>query len=92
MVFKERQRKIKTSQVNEFLIKAISYHPPPIIKGKNITIKYGAQIHHSPPIFAFFTNQPSYIPVQYKRYLENRFRDNFGFEGVPIKISFRLKK
>jgi GTP-binding protein len=92
IVFNERQKKIKTADVNEFIKKAMSYHSPPVIKGKNITIKYGAQIHHSPPIFAFFTNQPSAIPAQYKRYLENSIRDHFGFEGVPIKISFREKK
>ena len=91
-VFNERQKKIKTADVNEFIIKAMSYHSPPIIKGKNITIKYGAQVHHSPPIFAFFTNQPNAIPLQYKRYLENSLRDHFGFIGVPIKISFREKK
>ena len=56
------------------------------------TIKYGAQVHHSPPIFALFSNHPNDIPVQYKRYLENSLRDNFGFNGVPIKISFRENK
>ena len=92
MVFKERQRKIKTSDLNEFIKKAISYHSPPMIKGKNITIKYGAQVHHSPPIFALFSNHPNAIPMQYKRYLENSLRDSFGFEGVPVKISFRENK
>ena len=91
-VFNERQKKIKTADVNGFIKKAMSYHSPPVIKGKNITIKYGAQVFHSPPIFAFFTNQPNVIPAQYKRYLENSLRDHFGFEGVPIKISFREKK
>ena len=91
-IFKERQKKIKTADVNEFIKKAMSYHSPPVIKGKNVTIKYGAQVHHSPPIFAFFTNQPTAIPVQYKRYLENSLRDHFGFKGVPIQISFREKK
>ena len=62
------------------------------IKGKNISIKYCTQVHHSPPIFAFFTNQPNAIPAQYKRYMENSLRDHFGFEGVPIKISFRKNK
>ena len=70
----------------------MAYHSPPILKGKNITIKYGAQVHHSPPIFALFSNHPNDIPVQYKRYLENSLRDNFGFNGVPIKISFRENK
>ena len=71
-----------------FLIFTIPY----VLDIKNITIKYGAQVHHSPPIFAFFSNHPNDIPLQYKRYLENRLRDNFGFNGVPIKISFRGNK
>ena len=91
-VFNERQKKIKTADVNGFIKKAMSYHSPPVIKGKNITIKYGAQVYHSPPIFAFFTNQPNAIPAQYKRYMENSLRDHFGFDGVPIKISFRDNK
>ena len=85
-VFKERQKKIKTTHINDFIQHAISYHSPPVINGKNITIKYGTQVHHSPPIFAFFSNQPTAIPAQYKRYIENKIRDHFGFEGVPIKI------
>ena len=91
-VFHERQRKLKTAELNEFIKKAIAYHSPPRVKGKNITIKYGAQVYHTPPIFALFSNHPQAIPVQYKRYLENSLRDNFGFEGVPIKISFRANK
>ena len=91
-VFNEKQKKIKTADVNEFIKKAMSYHSPPVTKGKSITIKYGVQVRHSPPIFVFITNQPSAIPAQYKRYLENSIRDHFGFEGVPIKISFREKK
>ena len=91
-VFNERQRKLKTPELNEFIKKAMAYHSPPVVKGKNITIKYGAQVHHSPPIFALFSNHPQSIPIQYKRYLENSLRDNFGFEGVPIKISFRENK
>ena len=91
-VYNERQRKLKTPELNEFIKKAMAYHSPPVVKGKNITIKYGAQVHHSPPIFALFSNHPQAIPVQYKRYLENSLRDNFGFEGVPIKISFRENK
>ena len=91
-VFNERKKKIKTADVNEFIKKAISHHSPPVIKGKNINIKYGAQVYRSPPIFAFFTNMPSAIPAQYKRYMENSLRDHFGFSGVPIKISFRKNK
>ena len=78
--------------VNEFIKQATIRYPPPYMKGKNISIKYGTQVHHSPPVFAFFTNHPQLIPVQYKRYMENNLRDNFGFSGVPIKISFRMSK
>ena len=92
MVYKERQKKVNTSKVNAFIQKATLHYPPPAIKGKNISIKYGTQVHHSPPIFAFFTNHPQLIPVQYKRYMENKLRNDFGFQGVPIKISFRASK
>ena len=91
-VYKERQRKVKTSVLNEFIKKATLRYPPPAVKGKNISIKYGTQVHHSPPIFALFTNYPQLISVQYKRYMENNLRDYFGFSGVPIKISFRTSK
>ena len=91
-IYNERKRKIKTADFNDFIKSAMAYHAPPLIKGKNITIKYGTQVHHTPPIFAFFSNHPNNIPVQYKRYLENRLRNTFGFDGVPIKISFRENK
>ena len=78
--------------INKFINKATSFYPPPAVKGKNISIKYGTQVHHSPPIFALFTNHPQLISVQYKRYIENNLRDYFGFKGVPIKISFRMSK
>jgi len=88
-VIKQRRRKIKTVELNIFLKKAIQHYPPPVIKNKNISIKYVTQVHHSPPIFAFFTNHPDLITIEYKRYLENSFRNYFNFSGTPIKISFR---
>lgn len=87
----ERSRKISTSKLNEFLDATIRYLPPPAVQAKRIRIKYVTQVHSSPPVFAFFCNHPKLIPVSYKRYLENRMRDAFGFEGVPLKISFRQK-
>ncbi len=90
-VNEEFQKQIKTNELNEFLEFVQYKYPPPAVKGKNLKIKYGTQVHHSPPIFAFFCNYPELYPEQYKRYLENQIRENFGFEGVPIKISFRKK-
>ena len=91
-LFRERHKKVKTVKLNEFIQKVSAYYPPPAVKGKNISIKYGTQVHQSPPIFVFFTNHPQLIPVNYARYLENKLRDYFGFIGVPIKISFRMSK
>ena len=91
-VYKERQRKVKTAEVNKFIKKATLHYPPPAVKGNNISIKYGTQVHSAPPIFAFFTSHPQLIPIQYKRYMENSLRNYFGFSGVPIKISFRMSK
>jgi len=90
-VNEEYKKQLKTNDINEFLEFAQYKYPPPAVKGKNLKIKYGTQVHHSPPIFAFFCNYPELYPEQYKRYLENQIRDSFGFEGVPIKISFRKK-
>ena len=56
-----------------------------------LKIKYVTQVHHSPPILAFYTNHPDLFPIAYKRYLENQLRKTFDLKGVPIRISFRHK-
>jgi GTP-binding protein len=90
-VYDQTIRQIPTSQLNRFLKEALEYLPPPATRGKRIQIKYVTQVHREPPLFAFFCNHPKLIPVAYRRYLENRMRERFGFEGVPIKLSFRQK-
>ncbi len=90
-VFSEYKKKIKTQELNNFLTSVMNQYPPPAVRGKNLKIKYGAQIRHSPPLFAFFSNYPDLYPIAYKRYLENNLRKTFGFAGVPLKISFRKK-
>ena len=87
----KRKHKIGTSELNLFLEKSYSKYPPPAVKGKNLKIKYGTQVHHSPPIFAFYTNHPELYPVSYKRYLENQLREHFDLKGVSFIISFRKK-
>ncbi|NOZ07318.1 MAG: ribosome biogenesis GTPase Der [FCB group bacterium] len=90
-VYDEYTRKLSTSAINTFLSQATAKYPPPAVKAKNLKIKYGTQVHHSPPIFAFFSNFPELFPTSYRRYLENQLRSTFGFRGTPIKISFRKK-
>ena len=83
--------KLKTKGLNDFIIGVVRKKQPPYVKGKNLSIKYVAQVHNSPPVFVFFVNYPDLFPESYKRYLENQFRYTFDFTGVPIKISFRKK-
>ena len=91
IVIKKYQNSISTKKLNEFLEVAIKNYNPPAVKGKNLTIKYVAQVRHSPPIFIFFTNFPQLFPKSYRKYLENQLRRNFDLSGVPIRIIFRKK-
>lgn len=90
-VYENRKRKIPTSQLNEVMLKYINETPPPSIKGKHIRIKYVTQIPAAYPTFAFFCNFPQYIRESYKRFVENRLRENFRLTGAPVKIFFRKK-
>jgi GTP-binding protein len=90
-VFENRTKKIPTSELNNIMQDVIRATPPPSIKGKYIRIKFVSQLPTHAPSFAFFCNLPQYIPDSYKRFLENRMREAFGFTGVPIKIFFRKK-
>lgn len=90
-VYENKTKKIPTSKLNEVLLKEIEAYPPPAIKGKYIKIKYITQLPTKSPTFAFFCNLPQYIKESYERFLENKIRANFGFEGVPVKIIFRKK-
>jgi GTP-binding protein len=90
-VYENRRRKISTSQLNEVMLQIISSTPPPATKGKHIKIKYVTQIPSAYPTFAFFCNYPQYIKDPYRRFVENRMRENFEFTGSPVKIYFRKK-
>ena len=90
-VFENRTRKIATHELNEVMLDIIAATPPPAIKGKYVRIKFVTQLPTHAPAFAFFCNLPQYITDAYKRFIENRLRERFDFEGVPIKIFFRKK-
>jgi GTP-binding protein len=90
-VHENRTRKITTSKLNDVMLDIINATPPPAIKGKYIKIKYVQQLPTHSPAFAIFCNLPQYVPESYKRFLENRIREHFDFEGVPVKIFFRKK-
>jgi len=90
-VYENRRKRVKTSLLNEMLLPAIENYPPPSNKGKFVKIKYITQLPTPTPTFAFYANLPQYIKDPYKRFLENKIRENFDFEGVPITIVFRNK-
>ena len=90
-VFNNRSKKIKTKVLNDILLPIIAKYPPPSIKGKYVKIKYITQLPTSHPQFAFFCNLPQYIKEPYKRFLENKIRENFDLCGVQIDIYMRKK-
>ncbi|HOX82087.1 MAG TPA: ribosome biogenesis GTPase Der [Chryseolinea sp.] len=90
-VFDNKTKKIPTSKLNELMLLEIQRNPPPSIKGKHIQIKYITQVKARFPSFAFFCNHPQYIQPSYERYIENKMREHFDFEGVPIRLIFRKK-
>ncbi len=90
-VYENKKKRIKTSELNDFLLPIIENTPPPAIKGKYIKIKYITQLPTLTPQFAFFCNLPQYINESYKRFIENKIRERFDFTGVPLNIVFRSK-
>ncbi len=90
-VYENRKRRISTSVLNNLMNSVIEKFPPPAVKGKYIRIKYVTQLPNKTPSFAFFCNLPQYVKESYKRYLENKLRENFNFTGVPVQIFMRKK-
>ncbi len=90
-VYENKFRKISTSQLNEVMLGIVGATPPPATNGKHIKIKYITQLSTPYPTFAFFCNLPQYIKEPYKRFVENRLRENFQFTGSPVIIYFRKK-
>ncbi len=90
-VFKNRSKKIKTSELNERMLPIIESYPPPAWKGKYVKIKFCMQLPTPQPQFAFFCNLPQYVRDPYKRYLENKLREEYDFKGVPVSVYFRKK-
>lgn len=90
-VFKNRSFRIPTKRFNEVMLPIIEKLPPPSYKGKYVKIKFCTQLPTGHPQFTFFCNLPQYVKDPYKRFLENKIREKFAFEGIPIQIFFRKK-
>ena len=90
-VYNNKTKRIPTSELNDAMLPEIVHYPPPAIKGKHIQIKYITQVPGRSPAFALFCNHPQYIQTSYTRFLENKLREKFDFEGVPVRLFFRKK-
>jgi len=89
-IYAERHKRVKTSIFNEFLEQATYKHAPTgNKKSHSPKIYYGSQVDTNPPKFIVSVNNPNHFHFSYKRYLENKIRDNFGFNGTPILIEFK---
>ncbi len=90
-VAEENSKRISTSVINEVINEAIAVVQPPTDKGKRLKILYGTQACTNPPTFVIFCNNKSLFHFSYQRYLINCFRNNFGFEGTPVRLIIREK-
>lgn len=90
-VYTNSQKRVATSVLNDVLIDAQTMNPTTTFNGGRLKIYYANQVSVCPPTFVLFTNDPQYLHFSYKRYLENRLRDAFGFEGTPIHILCRKR-
>ena len=91
-VYLNRKAKSGTSKLNEVMLPLIEAYPPPSVKGKYIKIKYCTQLPNTQiPSFVFYANLPQYIKEPYRRFLENKIRDNWSLHGCPVNIFIRQK-
>ncbi|MFO0647477.1 MAG: ribosome biogenesis GTPase Der [Polyangiales bacterium] len=85
-------KRVGTSEANRFFEEVVDKHPPPTQSGRAVRIYYIAQVGTHPPRFAAVTNHPEYVAESYARYLQNQLRERFGFEAVPVRVSFKAKR
>lgn len=84
--------RVKTSVLNDVIQDALVLNPTPDFNGGRLKIFYASQVTTAPPTFVLFVNNPDFMHFSYQRYIENRLRDTFNFEGTPIKILLRERK
>ena len=88
-IWAERRKRVPTGELNRLLMAATDRTPPPLVRGKRPKLFYATQAAIAPPTFVFFASDASSVHFSYRRYLENRLRDTFGFHGTPIRLVFR---
>ena len=88
-VQEERLVRLPTSKINKIIRRAQEQHAAPSKAGRQLKIYYGTQVRTDPPTLLIFVNDPKLVHFTYKRFLENRFRETYGFLGTPIRLVFK---
>lgn len=91
-VVKEYNRRVPTGRLNQVLREAVDNYHPPSRKGKQLKIYYATQVKTAPPTIHLWVNNPELVHFSYRRFLENTFRERFGFTGTPLRITFRRRE
>lgn len=90
-VIDERNKEIPTPEFNDFIENMLGARPLPMKRGRQLKITYATQVKSNPPVFKFFMNSPHDLPPNYRKFIENKLRERFGFIGVPVTMVFRQK-
>jgi GTP-binding protein len=80
---------VSTAELNRVFSEAVAAHHAPLAQGRRVKFYFSTQVATCPPAFVVFTNRPEGVHPSYERYLINRFREAFGFDGVPLRVMFR---
>ncbi|MCQ2958062.1 MAG: ribosome biogenesis GTPase Der [Candidatus Gastranaerophilales bacterium] len=91
-VYKQATKRVSTSLFNKIILEAYTLNPPIIEKNKRLRIYYATQVSVAPPVFVIFVNDSTLVKPSYKRYIEKKLREAFGFNGVPFKVVFKNRK
>ena len=92
IVYQNYTRRVATNVLNDVLLDATLIQQAPFFNGDRLKIYYASQVEKNPPSFVLFVNDPNYLHFSYQRYLENKLREAFNFEGTPIKFILRKKE
>ena len=91
-IYSRWNRRVSTAALNRWLMGKLEAHPPPLVQGRRIRIRYATQIKTRPPSFAFFVSRPAELPDHYLRYLAAGLREDFGLQGLPLRLNMRKGK
>ncbi|MEM1349040.1 MAG: GTP-binding protein, partial [Myxococcota bacterium] len=91
-VFDRFTKRVPTADLNRFLEQALAMHSPPVVRNRRLKFYYVSQVATRPPSFVYMVNYPKSVPASYKRFLENRLREQYDFDGTPVRTMVRARR